>query len=104
MAGEPRKPRAPRLDATGSVSLPATETGQALGEILAGRGLSQYRAAKLAETSQPYLNQVATGRRRASAEWIDLVANALKLSPEEAERLHRAAAKDHGFRIDLTKK
>ncbi|EYD75336.1 hypothetical protein Rumeso_03096 [Rubellimicrobium mesophilum DSM 19309] len=104
MAGTPKEPKAPRPAASGPVSLPATETAQALGEILAGRGLSQYRAAKMAETSQPYLNQVATGRRKASAEWIDLIANALDLSPEESERLHRAAAKDHGFRIDLTKK
>lgn len=104
MAGPPKEPRGPRPAGGGPVSLPATETAQALGEILAGRGLSQYRAAKMAETSQPYLNQVATGRRRASAEWIDLIANALELSPEESERLHRAAARDHGFKIDLTTK
>ncbi|WP_218014061.1 helix-turn-helix domain-containing protein [Rubellimicrobium roseum] len=86
------------------MSLPATETAQALGEILAGRDLSQARAAKLAGTSQPFLNQVATGRRKPSAEWVDLIAAALALSPEESERLHRAAAKDHGFRIDLTER
>lgn len=83
--------------------LAPTETAEVLGAILAGRGVTQYRAAKLAGTSQPYLNQVVTGRRRASGEWIDLVAGALDLAPEERERLHRAAARDHGFRIDLTK-
>ena len=106
-AGKPEEPRASRPAPEApqaAVSLPATETAQALGEILAGRGVTQYRAAKMAGTSQPFLNQVATGRRRASAEWIDLIAGALELSPEESERLHRAAARDHGFRIDLTKK
>lgn len=105
--GKPAKPEGPqalRPAPDAPVSLPATETAQALGEILAGRGVTQYRAAKMAGTSQPFLNQVATGRRRASAEWIDLIAGALELSPEESERLHRAAARDHGFRIDLTKK
>lgn len=101
-ADGPGKRRRPTPDAP--ASLPATETAQALGDILAGRGVSQYRAAKLAGTSQPFLNQVATGRRRASAEWLDLVANALELTPEERERLHRAGARDHGFKIDLTGK
>lgn len=82
---------------------PATETAAALGAILAERSVSQYRASKLAGISQPYMNQIATGRRRASAEWIDLVSNALNLTPEERQNLHRAAAKDHGFKIDLTK-
>ena len=82
---------------------PSTEAAAALGEILSERGVSQYRVSKLSGLSQPYVNQVATGRRRASAEWIEVVANALELTPQERERLHRAAAKDHGFKIDLTK-
>ena len=80
-----------------------TEAAAALDEILSRRGVSQYRVSKLSGLSQPYVNQIATGRRRASAEWIDLVANALDLTPEERQRLHRAAARDHGFKIDLTK-
>lgn len=94
-------PRRGAVPPEGVASLPATETAQALGEILAGRGLTQYRAAKMAGTSQPFLNQVAQGRRRASAEWIDLMADALGLEEAERGRLHRAAARDHGFRIDL---
>ena len=83
--------------------VPATQTAAALGAILSERSVSQYRASKLAGVSQPYMNQVATGRRRASADWIELVSDALDLTAEERERLHRAAAKDHGFKIDLTK-
>jgi transcriptional regulator with XRE-family HTH domain len=84
------------------VKKPETETGAALGDILAERGVSQQALARRAGVSQPYVNQVATGKRRASAGWIDMVATVLELSDEERERLHRAAAKDHGFKIDLT--
>jgi transcriptional regulator with XRE-family HTH domain len=82
---------------------PKTRLAASLGDILAGRGLSQASAAARAHISQPYFNQVATGRRRASAGWIETVANALQLDDEERAELHRAAARDHGFRIDLTK-
>lgn len=80
-----------------------SETGKALGEILSGRDVSQSRLARLTARSQPYVNQVVNGKRHPSAEWIETMANALALEDTERERLHRAAAKDHGFRIDLTK-
>jgi transcriptional regulator with XRE-family HTH domain len=80
-----------------------TLTAEALGEILSGRQLSQSRLANASGFSQPYVNQIATGKRLPPADWIDTVANALQLSMEEREKLYRAAAKDHGFKIDLTK-
>jgi len=43
------------------------------------------------------------GRRLGSADWIDTVANALDLNGAEREKLHRAAARDRGFKIDLTR-
>ena len=82
---------------------PKTRLGASLGDILAGRGLSQASAAARANISQPYFNQIAKGRRLASAEWIETVADALDLGPEERAKLHRAAARDHGFKIDLSK-
>ncbi len=81
---------------------PKTRLAASLGDILAERGLSQASAAARANISQPYFNQVAKGRRRASAEWIETVANALGLGEEERAELHRAAARDHGFKIDLS--
>jgi len=51
-----------------------------------------------------YTNQVLTGGRRPSPEYVDLVANALGLSDKERVALHRAAAHDHGFKLDLTRK
>lgn len=80
-----------------------TEVGASLGDILSERGISQAAAAARAEMSQPYFNQVVKGRRLASADWIDTVANALGLGRKERAELHRAAARDHGFKIDLTK-
>ena len=82
---------------------PKTQLAASLGDILAGRGLSQASAAARANISQPYFNQIAKGRRLASAEWIETVANALGLDEAERAALHRAAARDHGFKIDLTK-
>jgi hypothetical protein len=34
-------------------------------------------------------------------EWVDLIADTLNLSPRQ---LHVAAAKQHGFKLDLSKK
>jgi transcriptional regulator with XRE-family HTH domain len=80
----------------------SSETGEALKASLAARGLSQYAAAKAAGTSQGFLTQVANGERLPSAEWLDVVATALNMKPRERGRLHRAAARSHGFKIDLT--
>jgi transcriptional regulator with XRE-family HTH domain len=80
----------------------STEAGEALKASLAQRGLSQYAAAKAAGASQGFLNQVVNGERLPSAEWLEVIATALKMKPQERARLHRAAARAHGFKIDLT--
>lgn len=85
-----------------TTSASKTEAGGALSALLSARGVSQYAVAKASSTSQGYLNQVVSGERRASAEWLDTIADALGLSEEERLKLHRAAARDHGFKIDLT--
>lgn len=77
-----------------------TNTGATLGRMLSERGLTQGLAASAANTSRPYFNQVLTGTRKANAAWLDLVAEALGLSDEERVTLHRAGAKDQGFRLD----
>jgi transcriptional regulator with XRE-family HTH domain len=64
--------------------------------------MTQYAAAKATGASQSYLNQVVNGERLPSADWLETVAQALELSDEERARLHRAAARSHGFKIDLT--
>lgn len=85
-----------------TTSASKTEAGEALTALLSSRSTSQYAAAKVANTSQSYLNQVVNGERLASAAWLDTIATALGLTDEERAKLHRAAARDHGFKIDLT--
>jgi hypothetical protein len=54
--------------------------------------------------SVQYLNQMMTAARPASAHWADLVADALKLQEHQRVGLHRAAALDNRFKLDLTPK
>lgn len=77
-----------------------TEAGSALDELLKKRGLTQTQTAQAVGNSQAYVNQIVTGARRASPEWLELIAKVLDLSDDEKRRLHRAAARDYGFRID----
>ncbi len=51
-----------------------------------------------------YVSRTLTGRVKPSPGWVDLVADTLRLSAEKRQALHVAAAKDNGFKIDLTKK
>lgn len=82
----------------------ATAFGAALTEQLAGRRMLQADLAKQLGRSAAYTNQVMTGRKKASPEWVDLIAGSLNLTDAERQRLHVAAATDHGFKLDLTKK
>jgi len=81
-----------------------TAFGASTSEFLAKRRMTQLDLTKAVGKHPAYTNQVLTGIRRPSPEYVDLVANALGLSDKERVVLHRAAAKDHGFKLDLTKK
>lgn len=77
-------------------------TGSLLKKHLASAGTTQAEFARKAGLSMGYVNFVATGHRNPGPEWVDLIAEHLKLSTEQRAEMHRAAAKDHGFKIDLT--
>jgi DNA-binding transcriptional regulator YdaS (Cro superfamily) len=80
-----------------------TSISDKLKETMRAKGYaSEKRAALTAGVSQPYFNQVANGARLPSAEWLNTVASAWGLTEAERIDLHRAAAKAHGFEIDLT--
>jgi transcriptional regulator with XRE-family HTH domain len=79
------------------------EFGTAVASILKARGLTQEALAQAAGKSQSYTNQILTGTKTASAQWADLVTTALSLSAQESAKLHAAAARDNGFKIDLPK-
>jgi len=78
--------------------------GSAVAEHLAKRGMTQLDLARSVKHSPSSTNMVLTGSRGASPEWVELVSRTLKLSVKEEQKLHYAAAKDHGFKLDLTKK
>jgi hypothetical protein len=63
--------------------------------------MSQSDLAQAVGKSPAYTNQTMTGRKHASPEWVNLVAETLSLSQKERVVLHRAAAKDQGYEIDL---
>ena len=75
--------------------------GAAVSSALAQRHMSQVELAQSLGKSLAYTNQTLTGRKSASPEWVNLVAETLKLSPRERMSLHRAAARDQGYEIDL---
>ena len=69
-----------------------------------GRGTSQRALASATGRHPSYITQTMNGTKSVSPQWADLVADVLKLPEKERVKLHRAAASDHGFKLDLTKK
>ena len=81
----------------------ASPFGASVSVALADRMTQTDLAAKTGR-SIAYVNQLITGHKKPSPEWVELIADTLKLSPEQRQALHIAAAKQHGFKLDLTKK
>lgn len=75
--------------------------GTAVSSTLAAVGRSQPSLAREVKCSTAYVNHVITGRRSPSGEWVDLIAAALEMSPEERAKLHLAAARRAGYNIDI---
>jgi len=80
-----------------------TVFGSTIQDILVATGSSQAALASGIGCSRSYVNHTMAGRKVASPEWVNLVADTLKLSEDKRAELHRAAAKDAGYEIDLTK-
>src|SRR5215475_13293144 len=78
-----------------------SEFGKNVSKLLRQRKLTQESLAHAIGRSQSYTNQVINGQKAPSARWADLIADVLKLTPEERRTLHAAAARDNGFKIDL---
>ncbi|SCY11626.1 helix-turn-helix domain-containing protein [Paracoccus tibetensis] len=72
-----------------------------LGALRESRGYSQSELSTSLEMTPAYLSQLATGSKVPRPETIDRLATALDLSEEETRKLHLAAARDMGFRLDL---
>jgi transcriptional regulator with XRE-family HTH domain len=83
------------------VKSPNTESGKVLLRALEEKGLSQKTLADELNVSQAYVSALTSGRKTMSPGTADKIATALALSPTETTSLHRAAARDQGFRLDL---
>jgi cyanate lyase len=67
----------------------STAFGAAVSNVLAERQMSQFDLAQAVGKSPAYTNQTMTGRKHASPEWVNLVAETLNLSAKERVALHR---------------
>ena len=77
------------------------EFGSSVSRALAEVGMTQTELANQTDKPVSYVNQTMTGLRPAKPQWVDIVASTLKLQADRTAELHRAAAKDAGFKIDL---
>ena len=98
--------REPRLTAEGAETASAeggegTAFGTALSELLWDYRKRQTDLSRELGTSTSYVNALVRGKKAAAAPTVDRVADALGARPEDRVRLHRAAARDAGFRLDL---
>ena len=80
---------------------PPTEVGKTLTRSLQERGLSQKALAERLDVSAAYVSAIVSGKKSLSPPTADRVAQVLALAPTESVALHRAAALDQGFRLDL---
>ena len=79
----------------------AKRFGAALSAALDEAAMNQSELAEMSGTTRSYISQLANGHRTPSAEAVDKIADKLKVSPQTRTRLHRAAAADSGFKLDL---
>ena len=75
--------------------------GQALDELLVARSIRQSHLADDLGVTRAYVSALTTGKKPASADRVAMVSAALDLTPQEDQALHKAAALDAGFRLDL---
>lgn len=79
----------------------AAAFGAALNDQLSKRQMRQSDLARATGVTSTYINRLASGYASPSPEWVDLIADTLKLQKRERGRLHAAAARSRGYRIDL---
>lgn len=80
-----------------------TEFGNSVSTVLTETGRSQTDVANSAGLTPSHLSQFMTGRKTVSPQWCDVIAHALDLKEKQRKALHRAAARDAGYDLDLTR-
>ena len=80
-----------------------TAFGEALDKVLSAHQVSNAALASGAGMDPAHLHRQKYGQRYVSGADVDRMTTALGLSQIETVELHRAAARDAGFKLDLTK-
>lgn len=80
---------------------PSNLAGQAILRSLQKRGMSQRALAEQLDVSPAYVSSLLSGKKSLSPPTADKVATVMAMASAEATGLHRAAAQDQGFRLDL---
>lgn len=93
--------RRPGLSRRIEMGKKASRFAECLGAELRAREMGQQALADTMGTSQQYVSALANGRKPASPERIEAISDALKLDVVSRSKMHRAAATDLGFRLDL---
>ncbi|MBT28049.1 MAG: hypothetical protein CMO01_00200 [Thalassobius sp.] len=75
--------------------------GARLGDILARHDRTQSSVASGMGVTNAYISALRTGKKGVSAATVDSLADNIGATPDERVSLHRAAAVDAGFRLDL---
>ncbi len=78
-----------------------SRVGTELDLLAASRGYKQADMAGILEVTSSYVSSISTGSKSVTPQRIESIATKLEASEEEALRLHRAAALDMGFKLDL---
>lgn len=82
---------------------PVTNFGSSVSNTLTELNLTQSDLSRKLGKNPVYVNHIMTGYRKPSPEYVDLIATALNLNRRDRIKLHKAAATDHGWKLDLTK-
>lgn len=80
---------------------PHTAASEVLAQALSARGMKQKTLAGSLNVTPTYVSSLLAGRKALSAETADRIATVMDLTPAETVALHRAAASDQGFKLDL---
>lgn len=79
----------------------SSHAGRAITRSLVEHGLSQKALAERLDVSPAYVSALVSGKKPLSPPTAERVSAALSLSAGASVALHRAAALDQGFRLDL---
>lgn len=77
--------------------------GEALDKVLSAHQVSNAALASGVGVDPAHLHRQRFGSRYVSGPYVDQISSTLGLNDRETTELHRAAAKDAGFKLDLTK-